>query len=64
MRKFKNPEAQEMWDEAEALERTANEKIEESGFFHDVYGEWLTMAATMRFEAEILEEEYQEDRER
>ena len=64
MKKFKNPKAQELFDEAEKLEEFANQKIAEGVCIEHGPGDWLTEAAGLRIQADELEEEYEEDWER
>ena len=64
MKKFKNPKAQELFDEAEKLEQFANKKIAEGVLVDYGPGDWLTEAAGLRIQADELEEQYEEDWER
>lgn len=65
MKRFKNPKAQELFDEADDIERQAKIIIKRSGGVIDNFcGELLTMAAGLRVEADDLEAEYEEDFER
>ena len=64
MMKFKNPKAQQLFDEAEKLEEFANKKISEGVLVDNGPGDWLTEAAGLRIQADELEEEYEEDWER
>lgn len=57
MKRFKNPKAQELFDEAEELEKFAREKIEQGVFIDHGPGEWLMTAAGLRNEADELEAE-------
>ena len=59
MRKFKNPKAQQLFDEAEKLEEFANEKIVQGVCVEHGPGDWLTEAAGLRIQADELEEEYE-----
>ena len=64
MKKFKNPKAQQLFDEAEKLEQFAKEQIEKGVVIDLGPGDWLTEAAGLRIQADELEEEYEEDWER
>ncbi len=64
MKKFKNPKAQQLFDEAEKLEKFAREQIEKGVLIDYGPGDWLTEAAGLRIQADELEEEYEEDWER
>lgn len=64
MKKFKNPKAQQLFDEAEKLEEFANKKIAEGVYVDNGPGDWLTEAAGLRIQADELEEEYEDDWER
>lgn len=64
MKKFKNPKAQQLFDEADRLEEFANKKIAEGVLVDNGPGDWLTEAAGLRIQADELEEEYEEDWER
>lgn len=65
MKRFKNPKAQELFDEAEELEKYALEEIEKhGGLILDSYADMLTEAAGLRVQADDLEEEYEDEMER
>ena len=64
MKKFKNPKAQQLFDEAENLEQFAREQMEKGVIIDYGPGDWLTEAAGLRIQAEELEEEYEEEMER
>ena len=65
MRRFKNPEAQKLFDEADELEIIANKQLKDNGgLLLDSIGEIFTQAAGLRVWADELEEEYEEDLER
>lgn len=55
MKKFKNPKAQALFDEAEKLEEFARKKLEEGVWVEHGPGEWLTEAAGMRALADDIE---------
>ena len=65
MKRFKNPKAQELFDEATELEAIANKQLEENGgLLLDSIGDIFTEAAGIRVQADDLEEEYEEEMER
>lgn len=55
MRKFKNPKAQRLYEEAEELEKFARKKLDEGVLVEHGPGEWLTEAAGMRALADDIE---------
>ena len=65
MKRFKNQKAQELFEEADELERHAEKLIEKNnGIIDDFCGELLTMAAGLRVEADEIETGHEEDFER